>query len=294
MWQGARQPERRTIRSAQGVQGRSQGFTEHRPEARDRCSREIPWSTSLLLPTSCDLFSLAREAVIRSSHAGNRKRLAPFRDPRGERRSSDLCGARVPGLVLECSVRKAYGLTWGRKGSWCEPHQRNRTGFQCTRGGPLALRDSRNTISRLTKSLGESLRPGWSLHPRRFGIRLCDAPIQSQEPADTRRFGNQFDKVWVELTTCVFLKFFDRARQAHCLAVRPISSHRVDGVSDHDNTRTDRNGLTSDPVRISRPVEVLVVVLDHRFNCAPKLPSRCNKLRASHDVCPHDHHLLGS
>src|SRR6266849_8216080 len=140
--------------------------------------------------------------------------------------------------------------------------------------------------------LSESLRPGWPRRTRRLGTARLDPLIQAQEPADASRFRGHLHETRVELTSRILLEFLDGARKAHGLAIRPIARHRINGIGDHDDACTDRDLVTRESVRISRSVEVLVMMSDHAFNRTTEPPSRRYQLRAPDDVRPHCHHFF--
>ena len=140
--------------------------------------------------------------------------------------------------------------------------------------------------------MGESLRPSWSRRTRRFRTARPAALIRAQEPADASRFRGYLHETRVELTSRILLEFLHGACKAHGLAIRPVSRHRVNGIGDHDDARSDGDLIAREPVGISCSVEVLVMMPDHPLNGTTEPPSRRYQLRASNDVCPHCHHFF--
>src|ERR1051326_7150350 len=113
-------------------------------------------------------------------------------------------------------------------------------------------------------------------------------------PTNPSRLGDQSHKVWVKLTSRVLLELLNGPRQTHRPPVRSISSHRVDGVGYHDDTCANRDRVTRQPIRVTRTVEVLVMVTNHRLHVTTQARSCCDKLRASCYMRLHGHHLLRS
>src|SRR5690348_1203582 len=140
--------------------------------------------------------------------------------------------------------------------------------------------------------MGESLRPSRSRCTRGLRIARLAALIRAQEPADASRFRRYLHETRVELTSSILLEFLHGACKAHGLAIRPVSRHRVNGIGDHDDARSDGDLIAREPVGISCSVEVLVMMLDHALNRTTEPPRRGYQLRAADDVCPHCHHFF--
>src|SRR2546425_5362554 len=116
--------------------------------------------------------------------------------------------------------------------------------------------------------------------------------VRIQESSDDDRLRHELHEPRVELGPRILLKFLDHSRQAEGASVRAIGRHSVNCVGNHDYARADRNLLPSDTVGISRPVEVFVMVPDHRLNRAPQLRCCRDELRTSDHVRPHDDALF--
>src|SRR6266516_4360543 len=90
------------------------------------------------------------------------------------------------------------------------------------------------------------------------------------------------------------LELLYRTRQAHCTAVWPISGHRLNGVSDHDDSRAHRYVVARHAVGIPRSVEILVMVTNHSLHRSTKSGGSLDQLRTSRYVSTHGHPLFRS
>src|SRR5207237_9440558 len=81
-------------------------------------------------------------------------------------------------------------------------------------------------------------------------------------------------------------------RKTHGTAVRPVSGHRINGVSDHDDARAERYIVAHHAVGVSRSVEILVMVPNHGLDRSPNPCRSVDELRTPDYVSRHYHPLF--
>src|SRR6266704_2589717 len=98
----------------------------------------------------------------------------------------------------------------------------------------------------------------------------------------------------VELTSGERFQLLYGTRKTHGTAVRPVSGHRINGVSDHDDSRADRYITACQAVGVPRSIEILVMVTNHSLYRSTKPGRSVDELRTSSYVSPHSHPLFRS
>src|SRR6266704_2218330 len=133
------------------------------------------------------------------------------------------------------------------------------------------------------------LAASWRGAPRRLSRGTT---IRRQEPPYPDRPGDQLHQAGIELCARVFLKLLDRPCESKSSPIGAVGRHVVDRIGDHDDTRANRDLSSLQPIRIPRPVEVLMMMTNHGFHRTTESRGSRNKLGASSHVSLHRHHLL--
>src|SRR4030042_6948672 len=72
-----------------------------------------------------------------------------------------------------------------------------------------------------------------------------------------------FQNPGVELLSLAFLQFQQDILEGHHPPMRPRTGHRIERIWNSDDPCLKRNGLTHQSIRISTPVEMLMVMTNH-------------------------------
>src|SRR6266550_9100433 len=95
----------------------------------------------------------------------------------------------------------------------------------------------------------------------------------------------------VELNPLVFMQLFNRSFVTNGLPVNPVRSHRFVCICDNDDSRAEGNLFTLQAVRVTRPVEVFVM-MKYKRNQWPQRSRGLQDRGSVHRVPAHEFDLI--
>lgn len=99
--------------------------------------------------------------------------------------------------------------------------------------------------------------------------------------------------MWIKLGTGALEEFCPNHSNWQCISVRTRREHGVDCVRNHDDTGSKRDLLSSEPRRISRAIEALVVVPDTCKHLGVQCSNGLDDLNAAFRMRPNELSLVG-
>src|SRR3989442_15141655 len=90
----------------------------------------------------------------------------------------------------------------------------------------------------------------------------------------------------------MFSHFLQSLRKTKSFSVGSVSSHRVDRIRNHDNSRANRYGLAHQPVRIPRAIVILMMVSNVRLYFSSKLRNCACEVSTTDWMSLHQHPLF--